>query len=81
MAAIPISIAGWGVREGAMMVAFSYAGLAENDGLIVSILLGAAMFVVGIARAESLALGAGCEALSLRLRKGSNARLCNAQAR
>ena len=33
VATIPISIAGWGVRESAMMVAFSYAGLAETDGL------------------------------------------------
>lgn len=49
VATIPISIAGWGVRESAMMVAFTYAGLAEADGLIVSILFGAATFVVGIA--------------------------------
>lgn len=40
IATIPISIAGWGVREGAMILAFSYAGLAESDGLIVSILYG-----------------------------------------
>ena len=40
IATIPISIAGWGVRESAMVLAFSYAGLAESDGLIVSILFG-----------------------------------------
>ena len=48
VASIPISIAGWGVREGAMMTAFSYAGLAETDGLIVSVLYGAAMFLTGL---------------------------------
>ncbi len=47
IATIPVSIAGWGVRESAMVLAFSYAGLAEGDGLIVSILFGAATFAVG----------------------------------
>jgi glycosyltransferase 2 family protein len=47
IATIPVSIAGWGVRESAMVLAFSFAGLAENDGLIVSILYGAATLVVG----------------------------------
>ena len=44
---VPISIAGWGVRESAMILAFSYAGLAESDGLIVSILYGAAILGIG----------------------------------
>ncbi|MDB5580695.1 MAG: hypothetical protein JWR80_5871 [Bradyrhizobium sp.] len=44
---IPISIAGWGVRESAMVMAFSYAGLAEGDGLIVSILYGATTLAIG----------------------------------
>jgi glycosyltransferase 2 family protein len=48
IATIPISIAGWGVRESALVLAFSYAGLPESDGLIVSVLLGGVMFVVGI---------------------------------
>lgn len=41
--AIPISIAGWGVREGAMVVAFGYAGLSSHDALALSVLFGAAM--------------------------------------
>lgn len=45
---VPISIAGWGVREGAMVAAFAYAGLAQSDGLIVSLLFGASFLVVGI---------------------------------
>jgi uncharacterized protein (TIRG00374 family) len=47
VATIPISIAGWGVRESAMILAFSYAGLAESDGLIVSILFGLAALATG----------------------------------
>jgi uncharacterized membrane protein YbhN (UPF0104 family) len=47
IATIPISIAGWGLREGAMIVAFSYAGLSQDDGLAVSILFGATSFLVG----------------------------------
>ena len=44
---VPISIAGWGVREASMMVAFGYAGLAQADGTVVSILFGAVYFIVG----------------------------------
>ena len=44
---VPISIAGWGVREGAMVAAFSYAGLPASDGLIVSLLFGASYLALG----------------------------------
>jgi uncharacterized membrane protein YbhN (UPF0104 family) len=44
---LPISIAGWGVREAAMMVAFGYAGLNQTDGTMVSLLSGATAFVIG----------------------------------
>jgi hypothetical protein len=47
IATIPVSIAGWGVRESAMVLAFSYAGLAESDGLIVSILFGVVSLAAG----------------------------------
>lgn len=46
--AVPISIAGWGVRESAMTVAFGYAGLAQSDGLLISLLFGGGLFVVGM---------------------------------
>ncbi len=49
ISAIPVSIAGWGVRESAMIAAFTYAGLPESDGLLVSILFGASSFVIGAA--------------------------------
>lgn len=49
IATIPISIAGWGVRESAMVMAFSYAGLAASDGLIVSLIYGVMSLVIGAA--------------------------------
>lgn len=48
IATVPLSIAGWGTRETAMILAFGYAGLPESDGLIVSVLLGIAMFAAGL---------------------------------
>ena len=45
---IPISIAGWGVREQSMQVAFSYAGLSAADGVTISLLFGAVYFIVGV---------------------------------
>lgn len=47
IATVPISIAGWGLREGSMIVAFTYAGLAASDGLIVSVLIGLTAFAIG----------------------------------
>jgi len=44
---LPISIAGWGVREATMGLAFGYAGLMTNEGINVSLLFGAVTFVVG----------------------------------
>jgi uncharacterized membrane protein YbhN (UPF0104 family) len=44
---VPISIAGWGVRETTMGLAFGYAGLAANEGINVSLLFGAVYFIVG----------------------------------
>jgi uncharacterized protein (TIRG00374 family) len=48
IAALPVSIGGWGLRESGLMAAFAYAGLAQSDGLAISILLGAASFAVGV---------------------------------
>ncbi len=44
---LPISIAGWGVREATMMVAFGYAGLSQTDGTMISLLSGVTSFAVG----------------------------------
>jgi uncharacterized membrane protein YbhN (UPF0104 family) len=44
---LPISIAGWGVREATMGLAFGYAGLVTSEGVNVSLLFGAISFIVG----------------------------------
>jgi glycosyltransferase 2 family protein len=44
---LPISIAGWGVREATMGLAFGYAGLMTNEGINISLLYGAVTFIVG----------------------------------
>src|ERR1043166_6075030 len=46
---LPISVAGWGVREKSLVLAFAYAGLSESSGFLVSVLLGAMMIAVGLA--------------------------------
>lgn len=45
---LPIAIAGWGVRETVMMVAFGYAALSPQDGISVSLLFGAVTFASGL---------------------------------
>jgi len=47
VAMIPISVGGWGIREGAMVVAFGYAGMEPSQALAVSVLMGCAGLVVG----------------------------------
>ena len=47
IAAVPVSIAGWGVREGAMIAAFASAGLPNADAVAVSVMLGLANVVIG----------------------------------
>src|ERR1700676_1620454 len=63
---LPISIAGWGVREATMGLAFGYAGLMTNEGINISLLYGAVSFIVGafgglvwIFSAEKAAQGSG----------------------
>ena len=45
--AIPISVAGWGVREGAMVLAFAVVGVSAEDALMTSLVFGALMTLVG----------------------------------
>lgn len=42
---MPISLAGWGVREGAMMFALDFIGIPRNEALAISILIGIMTFV------------------------------------
>ena len=45
---LPISIAGWGVREGAMVVAFGFIGVADHHALVLSLLFGLVVVVVSL---------------------------------
>ena len=45
---IPISIAGWGVREGAMVAVLAYAGVSEGDAFILSLLLGISILIASL---------------------------------
>ena len=46
---LPISMAGWGVRESAMLTAFQYASLPPSEGVFISLLFGAILLIVGVA--------------------------------
>ncbi|MCW8915639.1 MAG: flippase-like domain-containing protein [Magnetovibrio sp.] len=45
---IPISVAGWGVREGAMVTLFALAGIGGESVLAISILFGLVMIVISL---------------------------------
>lgn len=48
LAALPISIAGWGVREGGMVYAFGLIGVATEDALALSLLFGLVDLIVAL---------------------------------
>lgn len=45
---VPISIAGWGIREGAMIFGFALVGVPEADALALSVATGLLQIVAGI---------------------------------
>jgi len=45
---VPITIAGWGVREGAMAVAFGFVGVPPADAIAVSVAFGLSNILTGI---------------------------------
>jgi len=45
---VPISIAGWGVREGVMVVGFGYLGVVSEAALALSILYGLSILLVAL---------------------------------
>lgn len=67
--ALPISVAGWGVREGSMVYAFGLIGVAGADALVLSVLYGFFTLVLALpgglvwlasgARAKDVAAGIG----------------------
>jgi glycosyltransferase 2 family protein len=48
VSAIPISVAGWGLREGAMVAAFSLVDVPAEQSFAVSLLFGLCMVVAGL---------------------------------
>ena len=48
LATIPITIAGWGLRESLMITGFTLAGLPAGDALVISLMLGTSSFLVGL---------------------------------
>lgn len=48
VSAMPISFAGWGVREGAMVVGLGFAGIPAADALATSIVYGLAQIAAGL---------------------------------
>jgi len=48
MMVVPISIAGWGVREGAMVVGFGYLGVTSEVALALSILYGLSILLIAL---------------------------------
>jgi hypothetical protein len=57
---VPISIAGWGVREGAMVAIFALVGVTSEAALAVSILYGLTLMITSLPGAV-LWLGSGVE--------------------
>ena len=45
---VPVSIAGWGVREGAMVVAFGFLNVPANAAFAVSVLFGLTLAVASL---------------------------------
>lgn len=45
---LPISIAGWGLREGAMVTAFSFVGIGYDEAFAMSVLFGLVIMASGI---------------------------------
>lgn len=47
-AALPVSLGGWGVREGAMVAGFTLLGLDPGTALLVSLLIGGSMILLSL---------------------------------
>jgi uncharacterized membrane protein YbhN (UPF0104 family) len=57
LSAIPISVSGWGVREGVMVGVLSMLGIAAEQALALSVLIGCVLLANGLIGALPLAFG------------------------
>lgn len=48
LSVVPISIAGWGVREAAMVVALGFAGIAPAEAITISLAFGLSLVIMGL---------------------------------
>ena len=48
LTAVPISISGWGVREGAMVACLALVGIPSEKALSISLLMGAISVIIGV---------------------------------
>jgi hypothetical protein len=48
MSMLPVSVAGWGVRELAMVSAFGYAGVPNADALLMSLCFGLLILTISL---------------------------------
>ena len=48
LSVVPISLAGWGVREGAMVVAFGFVDIPIADAFALSVTMGLSLLLAGL---------------------------------
>jgi len=56
---VPISFAGWGVREGVMVVGLGFAGISAPEALAISLLFGLTQIMIGVPGGIMWLLGRG----------------------
>jgi len=74
-AAVPVSVAGWGLREGALVLGFGIIGLPADAALACSLLYGASAVVTGLIGGAVWALGDADGLAALRRARTEAARL------
>ncbi len=65
VAAIPISVAGWGVRESALVIALGFAGIAAEDAIVLSLFYGLTHLSAGLVGSAVWLLSGERKTLSL----------------
>jgi uncharacterized membrane protein YbhN (UPF0104 family) len=58
---LPISIGGWGVREGAMVIALGLVGVESSDALLISVMYGLGTAAIGVSGGVLWLLGLPAE--------------------
>lgn len=71
ISALPISVAGWGVREGAMVAAFGFVDVPASDALALSVLLGLMVMSTGLPGGLIWLFTGGKKAKVLRLKEAT----------